>query len=139
MVVGESVLPAGAFGSGKADMTIVYDGECPFCRNFVAMQKLRESAGTVALADARDHLADVATANAAGLDLDEAMLVFWKGQIYAGGDAINIMARMGAGSAFPLLTRLLFGSATIARITYPFLRSARNLTLRLMGKKKLNT
>lgn len=117
----------------------MYDGECPFCRNFVAMQKLRESAGTVELVDARGHLADVAAAKAAGFDLDEAMLVFWQGRIYSGGDAINIMSKLGAGGAFPLLNRVLFSSRTLARLTYPILRTGRNLVLRLLGKRKLNS
>ncbi len=138
MIVDESTLPAGAFGSGSTDMTIVYDGECPFCRNFVAMQKLRESAGSVALVNAREHPSDVAGAKSAGLDLDQAMLVFWRNKIYAGGDAINIMAQMGAGSAFPQLIRFLFGCKTVARLTYPALRTFRNLTLRLLGRTKLN-
>lgn len=140
MVVSESTLSPGSFARPAGDVVVVYDGECPFCRNFVALQKLRQNVGTVTLVDARDHLEDVGEAKRAGLDLDQGMLVFWRGNIYEGGDAVHILSALGAErGVFTALTRLAFSKAAVARGTYPALRAARNATLRLLGRRKLSS
>ncbi len=139
MIIAESTLPATSFGRPSADMVIVYDGECPFCSNFVALQKLRSEVGTVSLVDARQHLDDVRTAKQAGLDIDKGMLVFWNGQVYEGPDAVYLMARHGSETGLaPRLNKLVFSSPTISRALYPALRAGRNFVLRLLGRRQLN-
>lgn len=138
MVLSENALPPTSFGRPAGELVVVYDGECPFCRNFVALQKLRANVGTVTLVNARDHLADVRAAKSAGLDIDQGMLVFWKGLIHEGGDAVHVLSTLGADQgAFPALNRLLFSNRTVARAVYLFLRAGRNATLRLLGKRKM--
>jgi len=34
-------------------MVIVYDGECPFCRNYIRLMELRKTVGNVDLVNAR--------------------------------------------------------------------------------------
>jgi predicted DCC family thiol-disulfide oxidoreductase YuxK len=34
-------------------MVLVYDGECPFCRNYVRLMSLRKAVGDIELVDAR--------------------------------------------------------------------------------------
>ncbi len=66
MVVSENILPDASFDRAGADLFIVYDGECPFCSRYVALQRLRESIGKVSMVNARDHLPDVAAAKKPG-------------------------------------------------------------------------
>jgi predicted DCC family thiol-disulfide oxidoreductase YuxK len=137
MVVSESHLSPQAFGRPAGELVVVYDGECPFCTQFVKLQKIRQSAGQVTLNDARNFMSDVEAARQAGLDLDQGMLVFWKGNVYEGGDAINILALLGSERGFPVVWRVFFHNAAVSRFLYPALRKGRNLALRLMGRKKL--
>jgi len=137
MVVEEDKLPPDAFGRPAGDVVIVYDGDCPFCSNFVRLQRLRCNAGRITLVNAREHLGHVRLAKAAGLDLDEGMLVFWKRRIYEGGDAVNILAVLGDDGMFSRLTRRLFEKPAVSRTLYPFLRAGRNIVLRLMGRERL--
>ena len=36
---------------------IVYDGDCPFCRSYVSLMKLREAVGKVTLVEPADRAA----------------------------------------------------------------------------------
>ncbi len=138
MVVNEDLLPANAFGRPGGDVVIVYDGECPFCTNFVTYQRLKENVGVVRNVNARDYMADVAAAREAGLDIDEGMLVFWRGQIFEGGDAINILALLGSRRGWrPALTRAVFANPKVSRFLYPGLRAGRNLAIGLLGIRKM--
>ena len=138
MVVNSAVLPPGVFGRSRHDITIVYDGECPFCSNYVRLQRLRSNIGAIGLVNAREHLADARLAKQAGFDVDEGMLVFWRGELYSAGDAVFVLTRLGTrGTGFNLIGRALFSNARVARLLYPVLRGGRNLTLRLLGRRKL--
>jgi predicted DCC family thiol-disulfide oxidoreductase YuxK len=36
-------------------LTVIYDGECPFCANYVRLYRLRQLVGRVQLVDARGN------------------------------------------------------------------------------------
>ncbi len=128
MILPEIALPATSFGRPAGDMVIVYDGECPFCTNFVALQKLRENVGVVSLIDARQHLHDVRAAKAAGLDVDQGMLVFWNGRIHEGPDAVRLLAQNGTEAGiFPSITRVMLSGERTARLLYRFSGPAETL------------
>lgn len=117
---------------------IVYDGECPFCSRYVAMLRLRESLGPVALVNARDGGPEVEEARAAGLDLDEGMVLKLDGRLYHGDECINRLALMSTPSgAFNRLNGAIFRSPTASRLLYPVLRTGRNTVLRLLGRRRL--
>jgi predicted DCC family thiol-disulfide oxidoreductase YuxK len=117
-------------------MTIVYDGYCPFCRNYVRMLRLREAVGSVRLVNARncDDLV-VRDLKKRGLDLNEDMAVLFRGQLYRGGDAMSLIARFSEGRG-PLgqLNSWLLSEPRRAKLLYPFLRFGRKLTLTLLGR-----
>ena len=52
---------------------IVYDGDCPFCRNYIRLTRLKQAIGPVRLIDARAGGPEVDFVQARGLDLDEGM------------------------------------------------------------------
>src|SRR5262249_30730078 len=118
--------------------TIVYDGECPFCSRYVALQRLRAGVGQVHLVDAREGGPIVAALRARGLDLNEGMALIHQGRVYHGADAIHQIALLSSGeNGFSRATSRLFKNQAMATRAYPVLRAGRNLALRLLGRKQI--
>lgn len=123
---------------GQTPTQIIYDGECPFCSAYVRMVRLRETLGPVELLDARQGGPVVAEIDAAGLDLDEGMVLKHQGQLYHGADTIHMLALMTTPSSwFNRINALVFRNRTLAKILYPVLRAGRNAALFLMGRKPI--
>lgn len=122
-----------------ADNWILYDGECPFCRSYVHFLRLKDSIGPVRLLDAREATPERAQAEAAGYDLNDGMVLGFEGQLYHGDACLNRLSLMSTGSGFinGLFARL-FRVEARARRWYPWLRSGRNFTLRLLGRKPIS-
>jgi predicted DCC family thiol-disulfide oxidoreductase YuxK len=117
---------------------VVYDGECPFCSRYVALLRMRESLGRVVLVDARKGGPLVEEMKAAGLDLDQGMVLKMDGRLYHGDECIHRLALLSTPSGlFNRLNGLIFSSPTASRLLYPVLRTGRNAVLRLLGRKKL--
>ena len=128
---------AGATASDKV-LTVVYDGECPFCRNYVRLTALRSAVGSVALVDARRHGAEVRRLESLGYDLDEGMAAIYGGKIYHGSDAVvMISALTGENGIAARWLALLLRDPARARWLYPAMKLGRNLTLKLLGKKPI--
>ena len=119
-------------------LTLVYDGECPFCTRYVSLMRLRQSAGDVELINAREPHQLVEQLIASGYDLDEGMVLKSGGNIYHGDRAIHVLALMsGRAGWFNRLNYLIFRSRTLSRVLYPILRAGRNATLVLLRRKKI--
>lgn len=117
---------------------IIYDGDCPFCQNYVRFTRLRQAAGRVELIDARSDHPAVADATRAGLDLDEGMAMRQDGRWYHGDDVVHRLALMTTGSGpFNAAMAAIFRSPTRSRALYPFLRAGRNAALALLGRGKI--
>ncbi len=113
-------------------VTILYDGQCPFCTSYVSMMRLRETVGPVELVDARSEDPRVANAVSAGLDLDEGMVVCWNGRQFHGTDAVHLLATLSApGGLLNNLQRRLFANPRRASVIYPVLARGRRLFLRV--------
>ncbi|MEM0991346.1 MAG: DCC1-like thiol-disulfide oxidoreductase family protein [Pseudomonadota bacterium] len=118
-----------------ATPTVVYDDDCPFCRNYVQMLRIREAVGPVTLIDARAGGPVVAALQDAGYDLDEGMVLLMQGQVHHGAEAMTRMALLSSGStAFNRLNAVIFRHAGMSRVLYPVLRFGRGVTLRLLGR-----
>lgn len=125
----------------KTDPTtyVVYDGECPFCSQYVKLLRLREQLGKVKPVSARDDHPVVAYIKSKGIDLNQEMALVMKGEIYAGADCIHRLALMSTGSGFfnGLMSRM-FASPKLTKLMYPAMRAGRNATLALMGRKAIS-
>lgn len=119
----------------------VYDGECPICQMGASFYKVKESVGEVQTIDARteqDHPVMVEV-NKAGLDVDEGMVIKYQGALYQGVEALHLMARLGAdNNLLNQINNTLYKSKTLAKISYPFMKGARNLALKIKGVGKIN-
>jgi predicted DCC family thiol-disulfide oxidoreductase YuxK len=117
------------------DIWVVYDGECPFCRSFVLLYRIRKLATHVHLVDARSHHPIVDEIRQQHLDLNQGMAVKLNGRLYHGSDAMNVLAILGSGkTVFNRLNRVLFRRPGVARLLYPLLARGRLVTLRLLGR-----
>ncbi|WP_137156441.1 DCC1-like thiol-disulfide oxidoreductase family protein [Rhizobium sp. FKL33] len=125
----------------QGDVWFVYDGECPLCRVAAQALRIRQSVGRLHLVDARterDHPL-MAKINAAGLDLDEGMVLAYGDRLYHGAEALTLMSLLGSGRGwFNRMNALLFRSPGLARVTYPLMRAVRNLLIRLLGAGKID-
>ncbi|MBU2568697.1 MAG: DUF393 domain-containing protein [Gammaproteobacteria bacterium] len=119
-------------------LLIVYDGECPFCTQYVQLLKLREVISTVELINAREGNSIVGDLFESGYDLNEGMVAIYENQTYYGADCVQVLALLSTGSGiFNRINSVIFRSKLLARILYPVLRIGRNLTLMLLGKRKI--
>jgi predicted DCC family thiol-disulfide oxidoreductase YuxK len=125
--------------AGAPAAWVVYDGQCPFCSRYVSLLRLRDTLGQVQVVDARQGGPIVDDVLAAGLNLDEGMVLKIDGRFYHGDECIHRLALLGSSSTlFNQLNRAVFHSPRLSRLLYPFLRSGRNGVLRLLGRSKFS-
>ena len=135
-----SVTEANRTPSPGDDVVIVYDGECPFCKQYMQFIRLRASAGNVRLVDARSDDPQVDEVIRRGYDLDEGMIVTVGEQFYHGSDALQVLAMLSTGAGwFNRINFYVFRSKRVAAFLYPMLRGGRNLALRILGRKPINS
>jgi predicted DCC family thiol-disulfide oxidoreductase YuxK len=122
------------------ELALIYDGKCPVCTAYSCTVDIGdEAAPAIRRIDARGDDAMVKLATAAGLDLDEGMVVSYRGKFHHGADALHLMATLApARGLWNRVNRFMFSSRAASRLMYPLLRSGRNLLLRLLGRKKIN-
>lgn len=127
-----------AEGDARPTVSIVYDGECPFCGAFVRMTRLRAASGPVALIDARTDHPLVRESVRRGYDLNRGMVVVIDGLFHHGSQAMNRLALLTTPSdLFNRAVRLLFAVPRVSRAVYPILVAGRWLTLKLLGRSPL--
>lgn len=111
----------------------VYDGECPLCTSAAHALKIKQQYGQLHLINAREAANDplVQEITRRGLDLDEGMVIYAEDRFYHGKGALKFMARTGdPGNPFMALCKTLFWSDALSKLTYPWMRGARNALLR---------
>lgn len=125
--------------AGSNEVLIVYDQQCPACDYYCHLVRIRESVGTLQLIDARDAGPVMERITAAGLDIDEGMVVIVGEQLYYGPDAIHALALMGTNRGFfNRLAYWCFRSKRVSRVLYPVLKACRNLLLKILRKTRIN-
>jgi predicted DCC family thiol-disulfide oxidoreductase YuxK len=107
-------------------LRILYDGDCPFCANYVGLMRLREEYA-VDLINARE---DRVSADSCGLDLNEGMVVDLEGEVLHGARAVALLSRLSRRPG-------LLSSDRVAEAVYPWMRIGRALTLMALGRKPL--
>lgn len=116
------------------DVWLVYDDECPVCRTYCRYVRIRETVGRLRLVDARQPGPLMDEITAAGLDIDQGMVLKIGEAMYYGSDAIHMLSLLGTRVGwFNRLSFLVFGTRWGARFFYPIGRAFRNLLLKLLG------
>jgi predicted DCC family thiol-disulfide oxidoreductase YuxK len=119
-------------------MTVVYDGQCPFCTNYVSLMNIRRSVGKVALVDARENSPIVKMLADEGYDLDEGMAVVFGDRVYYGEDAVTFISSLADRTS--LASRLiaaLLANPNRAAALYPIMKRGRRIALNLLGRPRL--
>lgn len=125
------------------EFLLIYDKQCPFCDHYCRLVRIRAAVGTLRLVNARETGAEVADLmaeiTAAGLDIDQGMVLKMGERLYCGAEAIRVLALLSSRSGlFNRLNYWIFRSKRLSAVLYPLLRACRNLVLRLMGRTRIN-
>ena len=121
------------------ELLLVYDTQCPACDYYCQLVRIRDSVGQLKLVDAREPSEIMNEVTAAGLDIDQGMVLIMGDSMYYGADAIHMLSLIGTRSGFfNRLNYWLFRSKAVSKIVYPILRFFRNLLLKLLGRTRIN-
>jgi predicted DCC family thiol-disulfide oxidoreductase YuxK len=124
----------------KAQMAVVYDGDCPFCRNYVRLMALKESVGDVDIVDARSESPIAQRLAALGYDLNEGMAALYGGNVYFGSDAVILISTLSHNRSWlGRCIAALLREPRRARFLYPWMKAGRRIVLRLLGKPLIAT
>ncbi len=119
---------------GAEKAWLVYDGECPLCKNYARYLDVRGAVGEFVLVNAREGGPLVEELRSLPYDLNEGMALKLDGRYYFGSGALHALARLsGKGSVFGIANRLLFGFCGAAWMGYPLLKLGRRLLLKSKG------
>lgn len=118
---------------------VLYDRECPVCDAYCTIADVRSDAGKIRLLDARKDSELLREVTARSLDVDEGMVVRYRGELHYGADAIHVLALLSPRKTlFDKVTWVVFRSKRRARVVYPVMKAGRNLLLKLLGRSRIN-
>lgn len=118
----------------QEDLWLVYDDECPVCRTYCKYVRIRDTVGRLHLVDARQPGPLMDEITAAGLDIDQGMVLKFKQVTYYGPDAIHMLSLLSTRTGwFNRLCFVFFGTRWGARVFYPMGKAFRNVLLKLLG------
>ena len=114
---------------------VVYDGDCPFCSDYAAYQRLREAGAELELLDARAHRESLAAMGITAADLEDGMVVFVDGTRHDGADAMHALSQLTRPPRrwWVRAVAAITASRPLARAIYPALKLGRRIVLRLLG------
>ena len=115
-------------------LTLIYDGGCPFCREFALRSELQAGVPNLRIVDGRAHHNIRRELNALGLPLHNGAILIEGEHRWHGSEAIAELSRRMKPSD-PLLRLLarLFADNQRSALAYPALLAARRLALATRG------
>ena len=114
---------------------LLYDGECPACRSYLAIARLRELWPDLRILDARKEPDLVAELRAKGLEINDGFVLSLDGTLYFGPDATRMIGERGRDQrGLRSFVLCVIGTAPWSRRLYPWLNRGRQLLLATMGK-----
>ena len=115
-------------------LTLIYDGGCPFCRDFALRSELKSGVPQLRIVDGREDHSIRRELNALGLPLRDGAVLIEGEQRWHGSEAISELSRRMKPSD-PLLTLLarVFSDDKRSALAYPALLAARRMALATRG------
>lgn len=117
---------------------LIYDGDCPFCQNYVAFVQVTRAVPGLRLLSARDGGDEVEEARRRGIDLDREMVLVIDDEWFTGEAAMSELARRA--KRFTTINGLwhsLLKRPQIGRFIYTRLVYGRLLVLRILKRKRI--
>lgn len=119
----------------RKETTVIYDGDCPFCKTYVQFMRFRETVGKVDLLDARNQPELVLAFKSKGYDLNNGMVFIMNQKIHYGDDAVFAMSLLSTSvGIFNRLNGFIFSKPILAKSIYPVLVVGRKLVLKILRK-----
>ena len=115
-------------------LTLIYDGGCPFCKEFALRSELQAGVPNLRIVDGRADHSVRRELNALGMPLRNGAVLIEGEQRWHGSEAIAELSRRMKPSD-PLLKLLasLFSNTQRSALAYPALLAARRLALATRG------
>lgn len=118
---------------------LVYDKQCPACRYYSTILKIKRSYGEFELVNAREHSDIMNAITNKGFDIDQGMVLIMNEKYFYGADALHMLAILSSRSTIMnSINHWAFKSKLLARLLYPLLRFFRNVLLKITRKTKIN-
>jgi len=131
-----------AADSRKEAPSVVYDGQCPFCRAYVASLDVKPGSQQRGLnkIDARHSPQRVRELSDSGIDVNAGIVLIKGDARYQGAEALSMLARHHAdGPWWSGLHHRLLRHRALSQLLYPLLRALRNSYLQLLARQPINT
>lgn len=115
-------------------LTLIYDGGCPFCRDFASRSELGSGISGLQIIDGRADSDLRKELHERGLSLANGAVLMENDQLWHGSEAIaELSRRMNPSDPLLLFMSELFRDQPRAKILYPLLLTARRLALGWKG------
>ena len=107
---------------------LYYDKECPFCRKYAQILKLKQK-NEVDILNARESQKDILFFKEKGFDINEGFIIYIdEKKILQGSDAVIFLDKLSEKKLF-LVDTWLF-----KKIAYPIIKLVRKVILLILGK-----
>ena len=115
----------------NANLTFIYDGECPFCNHFAELLELKSKINKISILDGRKNPKIIKSLLEKGYDIDRGAILLKDDDIFHGAEAINKICNQINNPSGKLLKLLstIFKSDKRTNLLFPFLIRARRLAL----------
>ena len=115
-------------------LTLIYDGGCPFCRDFASRSELSSGINGFRIIDGRADSTLRSDLLKKGISLANGAVLIENDQLWHGSEAIaELSRRMNPSDPLLGLLQELFQDQPRARLLYPLLLTARRVALRWKG------
>jgi len=122
----------------NSNLIFIYDGECPFCKEFAQLLELKSNLPNIEIKNARKHPNGIPQ----GYDMDTNGAILMKdGEMLYGAKAINWICSeiKEPSNALLKLISITFSSRYRTGLIFPFLLISRRISLLLKGvPRKIN-
>jgi predicted DCC family thiol-disulfide oxidoreductase YuxK len=106
---------------------IIVDKDCPFCKNYAQLIKLKKS-NDITIINARDNILDIKEFAKKGFDINNGVIVVADTLIFQGSDAIIFLQKVTNGKLF------LYDNILFKKVLYPIIKFIRRVLLIILGK-----
>jgi predicted DCC family thiol-disulfide oxidoreductase YuxK len=122
----------------ESSMVLLFDNQCPVCRQYWRMVRINESIGPLVLVDARIESMVKQQAIERALDLNKGLVLKVGRELYHGAEVMTMLALMSGRVGLVNRTNYwIFKSTKRTRLIYPALVYLRSILLLVLGKDKI--
>ena len=116
---------------------ILYDGECPVCKNYISFMNVKKKFG-IQLLNARLYPELVQFYRDKEIDINDGFLLKLDEKVYYGDDCINKITSLGNSKNYLVkIHDFIFASKLISKLLYPIFVILRKILLFIINVKKL--